>query len=138
MQERLAGCGDVDSLDHLLECHNMGQINPGSVFDEKVSFLREMVIKTARNCPIMPVPIPPVSIRPPTEMDELSLTNTSPSTEKPEVSDNEEPSWALDFDITEIPQRDDPTDATAQQTLLVRSADRTSSQQRTSDEEWES
>ena len=94
------GCGNVDSLDHLLECHNMGQISPESTFDEKVSFLSATAVKTARNCPALPTPIPTTAVRPPLEMDELSLTNTDPSAGSSEATEGEEMNWALEFDTT--------------------------------------
>lgn len=51
------GCGEVDSLDHLLECHNVASIDSTWSFDEKVTGLTTMAIKTARNCPTIPIPI---------------------------------------------------------------------------------
>ena len=92
----------MDSLDHLLECHRLGQISPESTFDERVSFLSKMAVSTARNCPVLPIPIPaPLPVLTPMEleMDELSLSNTEPSAGAPdEPKDGEEADWTLEFD----------------------------------------
>ena len=100
------GCGGVDSLDHLLQCYRLGQISPESAFDERVSFLRDMAVRTAHNCPVLPIPIPasPSVLFPAElEVDELSLTNTEPGSEHPdEPEDGEGISWTLEleFDTT--------------------------------------
>ena len=95
------GCGGVDSLDHLLECHRLGLISPESTFDDKVSFLSTMAVKTARNCPVLPVPIPMSSplLDPSAETDELSLNDLGSGNEMPVLPEEElEADWTLEFD----------------------------------------
>ena len=75
----------------------MGQIYPESTFDEKVSFLSSMAVTTARNCPILPIPIPQSPAGPPRELDELSLTNTEPRIGVTSAREERE-DWTLEFD----------------------------------------
>ena len=68
------GCGSVDSLDHLLACYKMDALNPEGTFDEKVSFLSSMAIKTTKNCPTLPVPFLQSPHETHLEADEISLS----------------------------------------------------------------
>ena len=67
------GCGEIDSLDHLLDCYRVGPVDPECPFDEKVSFLQIMAIRTAKNCPALPEPAPILSQINPITQDEISL-----------------------------------------------------------------
>ena len=51
----------------------MDTLDPEWTFDEKVSFLSNMATKTAKNCPILPIPIPEPSQALYPEVDEISL-----------------------------------------------------------------
>ena len=52
------GCGDIDSLDRLLRCFNLGTLDPEMPFDDKVAFLSRMARKATKNCPALPIPTP--------------------------------------------------------------------------------
>ena len=97
------GCGHIDSLDHLLACYKMDTLNPEGAFDEKVSFLSSMATRTAKNCPILPIPFlqPPQETYP--ETDEISLlapiSARSQGQESPDSAQGEEGSEIeLEFD----------------------------------------
>ena len=51
----------------------MDTLNPEGTFDEKVSFLSSMATRTAKNCPIRPIPFPQPPQETYSETDEISL-----------------------------------------------------------------
>ena len=67
------GCGQSDSLEHMLKCYELTTPNENMEFHEKVRTLRRMVIKVARNSPTLPTPMEDAEV----EEGELSFANSS-------------------------------------------------------------
>ena len=97
------GCGQMDSLDHLLACYKMEAIQPDWSFDDKVSFLSNMARVTAKNCPLLPIPIPEPVHAVHLAADEISLLG-SPGASDPRLGssilphEDEVPDTELEFD----------------------------------------
>ena len=93
------GCGEVDSLDHLLECHKIGAADPNWSFEEKVDFLKSMAIRATRDCLVLPTPIPrtPGGVTQQAEEYEISLgSSETPGSTCANHDQSDE--WSLEFD----------------------------------------
>ena len=75
-------CGQPDSLQHMIECYNLQPPQAEDTFEEKVRRLKEMATKTAKNCPIMPVPLEPEEIGE-VELELEELTNNGSAEAQP-------------------------------------------------------
>ena len=96
---RRNGCGEVDSLDHLLNCHNLGMANADGSFEEKVDFLKSMAVRTARNCPILPTPIPRSPAIAPLQSEEYEISLGSPGVQVNSDGHREQSEeWSLEID----------------------------------------
>ena len=50
-------CGQPDSLWHMIECYGLQIPTEHSTFPDKVHLLKKMAVRTAKNCPLLPMPI---------------------------------------------------------------------------------
>ena len=100
------GCGEIDSLEHLITCAHLRDPDPTASFEDKVAYLRTMAVEATKNCPILPIPIlmpsPPSDI----EAGEISLEEPrSPDSHSQHPSSSPSAHCSLEFDQDSLNSR---------------------------------
>ena len=98
------GCGEIDSLEHLIKCACLQDPDPAATFEDKANYLRTMAVEATKNCPILPTPIPPSPPPSAIEAGEISLDETpSPDPLGASPSSPFSDPWSLEFEFDRDP-----------------------------------